>query len=452
MAIDQNELDQIEEIKRDEKKVAEDAVYETLSKMTSSSTPIESHKVHNEEAAISSSKDRSSNARLAKSPTKKTRNLKKQSHPPSVPVRQPGIVKFKHTARYFKTPSRESTHLQEEIFLAKNKPYLKHNKYFNHVDDEGPSLSASSDIDNTDPIWLKRKGDKYYAGQDYLSAINAYTEAVERDESFLQAITNRAACYIFIGEIGHCIQDCKKALDLLDAHAKDEDIGFIEVSRSRCFHNLKGDECAKIRKELFIRLASAYCQLEDQNPVNCLSRLQKANVYLHEAICLPSHENDDDAQSLKDNIQSLQKMIKAQEHKRDGDIEFGLGNVDKAILLYNQATKEGNCPLSASANRAAAHYLKRDYMACVSDCTHVLGKLQEIITPTHDTRYMKTFGGVPLPGSTTRSDLVKVCLCRRAAAYLMINSPSLANQDINAVFKWFGESCLDLGKDEKSLL
>ena len=75
------------------------------------------------------------------------------SAPPSAPtlaqssVRAPAIIKFKRTHRAFRT--KQSTLLREQVFLAKNCPYLKANHYLN---------TEYSNIENSDPTWFTQKG------------------------------------------------------------------------------------------------------------------------------------------------------------------------------------------------------------------------------------------------------------------------------------------------------
>lgn len=47
------------------------------------------------------------------------------------------------------------------------------------------------------------------------AALNAYSRALELDPELLPCLTNRAACYLRLGEQDKCALDCTKALDLL---------------------------------------------------------------------------------------------------------------------------------------------------------------------------------------------------------------------------------------------
>ena len=77
------------------------------------------------------------------------------------------------------------------------------------------------DVTDEDPSWLKAKADDFYRGGDLLSAINAYTAALDSDESFVPVISNRSNCYLRLGRYEDCINDCSEALLLLDTESGD---------------------------------------------------------------------------------------------------------------------------------------------------------------------------------------------------------------------------------------
>jgi dyslexia susceptibility 1 candidate gene 1 protein len=110
---------------------------------------------------------------------------------------------FKYTPRLFKTPARESTIPTEKEFVAKNRPHLHNHGLLN---------KEALDVSESDPTWLKGKGDDLFRNGDYLSAINAYSSAYEASPTMLPALSNRAACYLKIGEPARCIADCDDAL------------------------------------------------------------------------------------------------------------------------------------------------------------------------------------------------------------------------------------------------
>merc|ERR1719230_1545172 len=98
-------------------------------------------------------------------------------------VRDGGVVKFHFTPRIFPTPSRESKAAEEEDWIAQNRSHLRKNPMLK------PQLDAM-DIEDSDPTWLKGKGDDFYRVRDYRAAVNAYLTALELDSTLLPVLSN----------------------------------------------------------------------------------------------------------------------------------------------------------------------------------------------------------------------------------------------------------------------
>ena len=112
---------------------------------------------------------------------------------------------FKYTPRLFKTPMRESTVQQERDFVAKNRPHLRTHGLINK-----DALDAS----DTDPQWLKGKGDDMFRGGDYRGAINAYSSAFEADGTSVVCVSNRASCYLKLNEPARALSDLNEAMEV----------------------------------------------------------------------------------------------------------------------------------------------------------------------------------------------------------------------------------------------
>lgn len=456
MALDRNELDRIDELKKLEKEVAEEAVYQSIARMAGPdlndsniasikekiiSTPLDPERKIGDTkrgSTYSSPNTDQASFKLSETPEVKERDAEPKPRPH---VRSTGVVKFKHSHRFFKTPKRESTELQEQIFLAKNSPHLKQNKYLN------ADGTSSSNIEETDPAWLKRKGDDYYHGGDFFAAINAYSIVIAKDDvntcsTYLPSLLNRAACYMHIGEFGHCIHDCEAVL-----HAIEMD------NKKKRGHNLipGNDRINGLNKKALVRLASAYCQLSDEHSKsNRLERMEKAQEYLRKASSIDNNDN-----YLGQDLKSLEGLIAAFRHKQDGDKAFGSGKSKEAIDLYSDAIKEHGSLLSAFANRAAATYEIGEYQDCIKDCKHVLDTLKNAkdhVVSMDRSSFAMSMGGIPSPGTNERASLVKSCLCRRAAAYQKLSQMTLALKDLRAADNFFGESCPELANDIQTVL
>merc|ERR1719181_1681399 len=120
-----------------------------------------------------------------------------------------GVLKMKFTPRIFPTPMRESKQNEEEDWIAKNRSHLRKNPQLK------PQLD-SLDIEDSDPTWLKGKGDDFYRSRDYRAAVNAYTTALEVAPDLLPVLGNRSACYLQLGELVRCIEDCDQLMQRLD--------------------------------------------------------------------------------------------------------------------------------------------------------------------------------------------------------------------------------------------
>lgn len=92
-------------------------------------------------------------------------------------------------------PTRESHNKEPPFPKSKNIEKKKDNVFI--------------DIEDKDPLWLKDKGDHFFTRNDFHSAINAYSKALEIDKEFLMCRLNRATTWIKVRKPQHCIDDCK---------------------------------------------------------------------------------------------------------------------------------------------------------------------------------------------------------------------------------------------------
>jgi len=51
-------------------------------------------------------------------------------------------------------------------------------------------------VEDTDPVWLKDKGDHFYKRSDFVGAVSAYSKSLEKDKEFLMARLNRISTFI----------------------------------------------------------------------------------------------------------------------------------------------------------------------------------------------------------------------------------------------------------------
>lgn len=86
--------------------------------------------------------------------------------------------------------------------------------------------SNTMDISEREPLFLQDKGDSFYIKGNFRSAINAYTDALQKDSTLLLCFANRAACFLQLKQFKACIEDCTAALRLLKQ--KEADIPEVE--------------------------------------------------------------------------------------------------------------------------------------------------------------------------------------------------------------------------------
>ncbi|XP_034734304.1 dynein assembly factor 4, axonemal [Etheostoma cragini] len=119
-----------------------------------------------------------------------------------------GNIQVTFSPRVFPTPLRESRAAEEENWLKKQ---AEARRAVNADDNELKDLKE----EERNPDWLKDKGDKYFATEDYMSAVNAYSLAIRLNRKIPALYSNRAACHLKLKNLHKAIEDSSQALDLL---------------------------------------------------------------------------------------------------------------------------------------------------------------------------------------------------------------------------------------------
>jgi dyslexia susceptibility 1 candidate gene 1 protein len=119
-------------------------------------------------------------------------------------VREKKEVKMDFSERKFAhLPARESQHREA--------PYPKSKKL------EKEKTDVFVDIEETDPLWLKDKGDHFYKRNDFHSALSAYSKSIKNDKDFLMVRLNRATTFLKIRSYKCCLDECNDILSLIEA-------------------------------------------------------------------------------------------------------------------------------------------------------------------------------------------------------------------------------------------
>ncbi|XP_072818490.1 dynein axonemal assembly factor 4 isoform X2 [Vicugna pacos] len=153
----------------------------------------------------------------------------------SIPApRSVGSIKINFTPRVFPTALRESQVAEEEEWLHKQAEARR------AMNADIPELSDLKE-EEKNPEWLKDKGNKLFATENYLAAIDAYNLAIRLNNKIPLLYLNRAACHLKLKNLHKAIEDSSKALELLTPPVADN---------------------ANARMKAHIRRGTAFCQLE----------------------------------------------------------------------------------------------------------------------------------------------------------------------------------------------
>jgi dyslexia susceptibility 1 candidate gene 1 protein len=253
--------------------------------------------------------------------------------------RQGAKVPIGFTPRLFPTPKRESKAQEEEDWIIRNRSHLHKNALV-----QGRLPKDARDLSESDPVWLKGKGDDLYRSGDFLSAINAYSAALDSSPDNVSVLANRAACYMRAGQEQKCIDDCAAGLDLL----------------------LKLPGGSDVQKRLLARRGAAYCAqghfktaLEDYKSA---LELDPTNV------------------ELQRDAARLDVMARSAAIKLQADGRIVEGDTAGALELYTAAMELTPLSVACVSNRAACHLAQGEYKV---NFFHAIGWCSLIRLPIH---------------------------------------------------------------------
>ncbi|XP_024623562.1 dynein assembly factor 4, axonemal isoform X2 [Neophocaena asiaeorientalis asiaeorientalis] len=127
----------------------------------------------------------------------------------SIPApRSVGNIKINFTPRVFPTALRESQVAAEEEWLHKQAEARR------AMNTDIPELCDLKE-EEKNPEWLKDKGNKLFATENYLAAINAYNLAIRLNNKIPLLYLNRAACHLKLKNLHKAIEDSSKAYRIM---------------------------------------------------------------------------------------------------------------------------------------------------------------------------------------------------------------------------------------------
>ena len=302
-------------------------------------------------------------------------------------------VNIRFTPRHFPTPMRESKLAEEEDWIAKNRKHLK--KHGILAKAAAGTKAAGQDVSEEDPSWLKGKGDDFFRGGDVKSAINAYSAALDVDEDFLACYSNRAACYLKLGQLSDCIHDCTAALGLYD---KMED-----SSRPP----------STTKAKLHLRRGAAACNLGNYEDAGEDYRAgQKALTGIEGAA------SEALATQIDGDLVVLDRLVKVDTLKKMGDKEFSEGNIDAASGIYSEALGVVSVHVGCISNRSACKLAAGDLQGCIDDCSAALSVLELSVGEGQSGAGLDMLSAIlPPAGSAKRREWVMRTVLRRGAAH-----------------------------------
>ncbi|XP_021063543.1 dynein assembly factor 4, axonemal isoform X2 [Mus pahari] len=127
--------------------------------------------------------------------------------------RSPGSIQIRFTPRVFPTALRESQVAEEEEWLHKQAEARR------AVNTDLPELSDLKE-EEKNPDWLKDKGNKLFATENYLAAVDAYNLAIRLNCKIPLLYLNRAACHLKLKNLHKAIEDSSKACKITKLHLR----------------------------------------------------------------------------------------------------------------------------------------------------------------------------------------------------------------------------------------
>ncbi|XP_054420656.1 dynein axonemal assembly factor 4 isoform X2 [Pteronotus mesoamericanus] len=132
----------------------------------------------------------------------------------SIPApRSIGSINVSFTPRVFPTALRESQVAEEEEWLHKQAEARR------ALNTDIPELRDLKE-EEKNPEWLKDKGNKLFATENYLAAINAYNLAIRLNNKIPLLYLNRAACHLKLKNLHKAIEDSSKAYRIMKLHLR----------------------------------------------------------------------------------------------------------------------------------------------------------------------------------------------------------------------------------------
>ncbi|CAM9439347.1 unnamed protein product [Pylaiella littoralis] len=201
--------------------------------------------------------------------------------------------------------------------------------------------------DQAAALAAKKRGNELYSVKSFTEALEAYSEAIELDNTNMSFVSNRAAVFFEQKEYETCISECKKAVAVGRANRA----GFAEIGKA------------------YSRMAKASSKMGDK---------EQAIAYLEDAqMEMYTKENERLIKTLqlearKEAAANYVDPEKALEAKERGNEQFRAGQWARAINEYEEAVKRDPTNAAYRNNLAAALTKIGDFNAAKATCEKAL--------------------------------------------------------------------------------
>ena len=295
--------------------------------------------------------------------------------------RETHTVQIKHTERFFPTPLRESKIKEEEDWLAKNASHVGRRL------GEKRKPGDTRDISERDPFWIKGKGDDFFRAKDFNSAINAYSAALDIDETLIAALSNRSNCWLQLDNYDKCVEDCLVLLEKVKGTTPAE-------RKLMTAQQLREDvKSQRLRVKVLVRLGSAYCKLGKYHEAIQNYEDSIRLTGLHEGL-----KGQIPLDPLWDDLDMIRRLNNCAILKETADRKFKEKRLDEALENYTEALTLEPGYVSILSNRASVQLALGKWDAAIKDCKVALGLLG-VIQDVEDIGELNPVGPLPQKGS-----------------------------------------------------
>lgn len=360
-------------------------------------------------------------------------------------------VTINFTPRLFPTPMRESKAAEEEDWIAKNRRHLKHHGVLGkglkkgkfNVDlvqtSESCIFSGGQDVSEEDPVWLKAKGDDFFRSGDIRSAINAYSAAIDADDSFIQCYSNRAVCYLQIQLFSQCKLDCDKAI-LLIQEKLPPNLDKVNTSSADKMteKDVESFRLMATLVKLLLRRGNALCSvgLFQESYTDYSQALVKYQQL--PANIIGSSLTNITIQSIQSDIDRLKLLCSIEAMKKEADTLIGDKQLHAALEKYDKVLEILPIHVSALSNRAGCKIALGDIEGAIVDCTTAI----DLLKMNEEQRFARSDGMknmlsaiLPSPSSDKRKQWLLKTTLRKAVALVQLERLTEAIEVYNEAMK-----------------